>query len=161
MPFKDSAKRAEYQRQYRKLHKAKRDAERPDYDRTRHANQRAKKYGCSGRITIHDVRSVMRAGKCHYCGALDLLGIDHVIPLHAGGPNDAGNLVCCCHSCNARKRRKESITSWSEHANACLGCGRSDEKHDAKGYCAKCYQQRFSGKSRSRHDRGAVAANHY
>ncbi len=160
MPYKDTAQRAEYQRQYRQRNRAKRVADRPDYDRTRHANKRAKKYGCSGIITIDDVRLVMQVGRCHYCGISDRLGIDHVVPLHAGGLNAASNLVCCCHSCNARKRRKEGISSWSEHAQACLGCGETERKHEGRGYCSKCYLRIFPRKSRAKHDGGAVAASH-
>jgi 5-methylcytosine-specific restriction endonuclease McrA len=51
--------------------------------------------------------------RCHYCGdSLEMFApfpyrksasIDHVIPLSAGGTNEAGNLVVACHECNIIK----------------------------------------------------------
>ena len=41
---------------------------------------------------------------CRYCGSLERLTIDHVIPRSRGGSDDAGNLVVACKSCNSRKK---------------------------------------------------------
>lgn len=43
---------------------------------------------------------------CQYCGRKApavVLHIDHVIPVAAGGSNDAANLVACCEDCNLGK----------------------------------------------------------
>lgn len=116
MPYKDRATRLAYAKSYRDGHSEQRARERPTSDRARHANQRAKRYGVSGRITSRDVRTVLTAdARCFYCqrtreelpeiwGQREL-GIDHRIPLHAGGPNTLANLVPCCHPCNASKFR--------------------------------------------------------
>lgn len=43
---------------------------------------------------------------CRYCGASAdeaVLHIDHVVPLSAGGGNDADNLVTACLECNSGK----------------------------------------------------------
>lgn len=161
MPHKDTAKRAEYQRQYRQLNKARKALQRPMHDRVRHANQRAAKYGCSDRLTLAEVRSVMQVGRCAYCGGTDRLGIDHVIPLHAGGPNTTDNVVCCCHSCNSRKYRKESVTAWSGNASACIECGQTDSKHRSRGVCNRCYVRRVHADRRAQHERGSISAVGY
>lgn len=44
---------------------------------------------------------------CQYCGRRlprHLLNLDHVIPRSRGGPSSWRNIVCCCISCNLRKR---------------------------------------------------------
>ena len=41
--------------------------------------------------------------RCAYCGTQDGLGIDHVIPLSAGGSNAQANVVPCCKPCNSKK----------------------------------------------------------
>lgn len=40
---------------------------------------------------------------CRYCGAADLLSIDHVIPRCQGGDDSTDNLVVACRPCNSRK----------------------------------------------------------
>jgi hypothetical protein len=42
------------------------------------------------------------AGVCQYCSAT-ADGIDHVVPVSAGGKTDAANLVACCTTCNSVK----------------------------------------------------------
>jgi CRISPR/Cas system Type II protein with McrA/HNH and RuvC-like nuclease domain len=41
--------------------------------------------------------------KCRYCGSVDNLTIDHIIPVIHGGENTKDNLVIACKSCNTRK----------------------------------------------------------
>jgi hypothetical protein len=48
--------------------------------------------------TVHQ-----RDGRCRYCGSLERLTIDHVIPRCQGGRDDESNLVVACRSCNSRK----------------------------------------------------------
>lgn len=40
---------------------------------------------------------------CMYCGSLNDLTLDHVIPKSKGGGNDWDNLVTCCKKCNIKK----------------------------------------------------------
>lgn len=41
---------------------------------------------------------------CAYCGRTGLaLTMDHVVPLVRGGWHGIGNIVPCCHKCNANK----------------------------------------------------------
>ena len=140
MPYKDPEKYKEYQRAYRRANAEQRAAERPDYDRSRHANQRAAAYGVQGRITVHDVRAVLAAGKCFYCGSTERLGIDHVKPLNEGGANEVSNLVACCHGCNSSKRRGDRPGRWSLLHDACIRCGTTERRHIARGMCSPCYQ---------------------
>jgi hypothetical protein len=44
--------------------------------------------------------------RCRYCGSHKSLVLDHFLPLSKGGPNDEGNLVTACWSCNSRKGDK-------------------------------------------------------
>lgn len=45
-------------------------------------------------------------GKCVYCGSINDLCIDHLIPLIKGGDNEVDNLVLACKPCNAGKSGK-------------------------------------------------------
>lgn len=40
---------------------------------------------------------------CVYCGAVDDLTLDHVVPRVCGGSNGYPNLVTACRSCNSAK----------------------------------------------------------
>lgn len=67
-------------------------------------------------------------GRCWYCGRqtnpYDDFAVDHVIPVAAGGTNDADNLAPSCRTCNGRKgasdveslrRYMASGVFWFEH----------------------------------------------
>jgi len=41
--------------------------------------------------------------RCAYCGAKDILTIDHVIPVSRGGKTTFDNCVASCKSCNSNK----------------------------------------------------------
>ena len=41
--------------------------------------------------------------RCQYCGAVDRLTLDHVVPKSRGGPDTWENLVAACVPCNNRK----------------------------------------------------------
>lgn len=52
-------------------------------------------------------QELFRRGVCHYCGKkfpVSELTLDHVLPLSRGGRSTRGNMVVCCHACNAAKR---------------------------------------------------------
>ncbi len=41
--------------------------------------------------------------RCQYCGAIDNLTLDHVIPKSRGGSSTWDNLVTACKTCNSKK----------------------------------------------------------
>lgn len=52
---------------------------------------------------------------CSYCGERKPgIGIDHIVPRSAGGPNDWTNLTACCNQCNGRKHAKPLLTALME-----------------------------------------------
>ena len=87
-------------------------------DRMRAARRRfyARHSGVYHRIKAHNRRGpgkISRAewleileafdNRCAYCGARDLMTIDHVVPIGKGGRNEAANVVPACGSCNFAK----------------------------------------------------------
>ena len=50
-------------------------------------------------------------GGCAYCGKLELLQRDCVLPLSRGGRYTLTNIVPACRSCNASKSNDE-VTAW-------------------------------------------------
>lgn len=68
-------------------------------------NQRAKRYGCSGRLTARNVLDLYAyyGHKCLDCGSRDGLSLDHVKPLSMGGTNWPANLQVVCMSCNHKR----------------------------------------------------------
>ena len=66
------------------------------------SNQYVKRHGWSGRITTDDVLAVWaRDPTCIACGVGR--GLDHIVPLKAGGEHHRENLQTMCPSCNSRK----------------------------------------------------------
>lgn len=56
----------------------------------------------------------LTGGKCAYCGeqiAYADMQVDHVIPLHQGGADEACNMLPSCRSCNHYKRGM-SLEKW-------------------------------------------------
>jgi hypothetical protein len=51
--------------------------------------------------------------KCVYCGSINDLCIDHVVPQINGGTHDMDNLVTACRSCNSSKKDK-SLAEWQK-----------------------------------------------
>lgn len=49
--------------------------------------------------------------QCAFCGSVDGLEMDHVIPKSLGGPDDSNNLVWSCGSCNSSRGNK-TIYQW-------------------------------------------------
>jgi 5-methylcytosine-specific restriction endonuclease McrA len=75
--------------------------------RTRNLNDRARHAGATGRLTTYEVRTLLSAMFCVYCGhafADDTeKTVDHVEPLSKGGAHVVENLVVACGGCNQRK----------------------------------------------------------
>ena len=46
---------------------------------------------------------------CRYCGTLDNLTIDHIIPLTKGGNNNANNLQTLCQNCDSKKGIQKTV----------------------------------------------------
>jgi len=155
MPYKDRETRLIYAKNYREAHKQKRCEERHFYDSARHANYKARKHGVAGILHTSDIKDVLHPNaRCFYCGRgrneLPIIfgkrefGIDHVIPLSRGGLNVRGNIVACCHPCNASKWKGKIPYNWAREWKCCKKCGSTSRKHCAKGYCKRCYQQVFN-----------------
>lgn len=51
------------------------------------------------------------SSSCIYCGSLNSIEADHVIPISKGGRHSIGNLVPACRSCNASKKNK-FLVEW-------------------------------------------------
>jgi 5-methylcytosine-specific restriction endonuclease McrA len=42
---------------------------------------------------------------CVWCGSVERLSVDHIVPRNQGGTDDLSNLRVLCFSCNTRRRR--------------------------------------------------------
>ena len=50
---------------------------------------------------------------CCYCGTMEALSIDHLIPQIKGGADYSDNLVWACRSCNSSKRDRD-LLDWCQ-----------------------------------------------
>ena len=60
-------------------------------------------------------------GRCMYCGTrqrMDLMDVDHKIPLARGGSDSRRNLQLLCRTCNARKGAKTDREFRAAYRNA-------------------------------------------
>lgn len=48
---------------------------------------------------------------CFYCGSLNKITIDHIVPISRGGTHSIGNLVAACAFCNGSKHNK-LLVEW-------------------------------------------------
>jgi 5-methylcytosine-specific restriction endonuclease McrA len=51
------------------------------------------------------------SSNCFYCGSLEKIEADHVIPISRGGVHSEGNLVPACMTCN-RSKSKSLLMEW-------------------------------------------------
>ena len=63
------------------------------------------------RVTVKEDKR-LRNSPCFYCGSMNNIQIDHVIPVSRGGRHSIGNLVAACQKCNSQKN-KWFITEWN------------------------------------------------
>jgi 5-methylcytosine-specific restriction endonuclease McrA len=152
MPYRDRDKQLTYFRERDKRRVEYRKAMRPWWDRVKHANDRAKRYGVSGRVTIAEMQALLAPGTCHWCGKEGPVFPDHVVSMARGGVNRPENMVPACRPCNARKYTKDHPAAWSSYAAACVSCGKTDSRHYARGICNRCTMA-----LRPRRGRAAVA----
>jgi 5-methylcytosine-specific restriction endonuclease McrA len=61
-------------------------------------------------ISDKDLRRLY-ALPCTYCGELESIQLDHIVPIARGGSHSIGNLAPACRTCNASKGTK-TITEW-------------------------------------------------
>lgn len=62
-----------------------------------------------------------QGGRCIYCGSrqrMDLMDIDHRLPVARGGSNDQSNLQLLCRTCNQRKGTKTDREFRQAYRNA-------------------------------------------
>jgi 5-methylcytosine-specific restriction endonuclease McrA len=74
-------------------------------------NKKAAGLGREGRIRPSDLAAAFMNSNwvCTYCGiGIDPLhcSFDHVVPFDNGGPNEPGNIVACCMTCQRGKGTK-------------------------------------------------------
>jgi 5-methylcytosine-specific restriction endonuclease McrA len=103
----------EYQRAYRKTPKGKEIMSRADSKEPRkiaklmHRHAQRSITGITRKLTKDDIEFIMNMKtSCAYCGGVDDLCIDHIIPLARGGSNDLDNLQILCRVCNSSKNKK-------------------------------------------------------
>jgi hypothetical protein len=61
---------------------------------------------------VRDDRKMLECKHCCiYCGSVEHLSLDHIIPLSKGGPDIISNQVYACQSCNSSKGEKD-IFYW-------------------------------------------------
>lgn len=83
--------RREYRRQEKRNYKHKR---------------RAILRGLESKATAGQIREAKAKakGKCFYCSMrVEMLTIDHILPICSGGSHTLDNIVFACHACNSRK----------------------------------------------------------
>lgn len=73
------------------------------------SNQRAKKIGVSGKISMNEWKSALSLTNFMCISCEDALAdtIDHVIPLSLGGTNTYDNIQPMCLRCNLKKGRRQ------------------------------------------------------
>lgn len=74
--------------------------------------RRARKLAAEGSYTKEDISNlyIEQEGKCYYCKIpMEIITIDHKIPLTRGGSNYKENLALSCPTCNSRKHTKTDL----------------------------------------------------
>jgi hypothetical protein len=88
--------------------------------------------------------------RCSRCGTDKDLTIHHKDHRGQNVPtsernNTEENLEVVCRSCHGRLHG--SIAGWSRNFECCVACGKTNRKHQARGYCAGCYHKAFRQKT--------------
>ena len=68
------------------------------------ANLKARRFGCTGKLTAADVLAVLHAAAtCEVCGTSKDLQLDHKLPLSISGDNLPHNIRSLCFTCNGKE----------------------------------------------------------
>jgi 5-methylcytosine-specific restriction endonuclease McrA len=80
----------------------------PDKMIAKYHKRRARLKGNGGSYTRAEIKAlrVAQAGFCAYCGRLEKLTIDHIIPVTKGGTNYIWNICLACDRCNKSKNNR-------------------------------------------------------
>lgn len=100
------AARAAKPEHYRKMHAAWHEryyAKNWEYYQLKSWRQFCARRGLENTPEIEATAVLLFADPCCYCGESPANGIDHIVPLNAGGEHGPGNLTACCKDCNSRK----------------------------------------------------------
>jgi hypothetical protein len=94
-----------------------------EYQRVHHIiRQRLYSGLVSGRMSMRslyqDERLKMTMPQaCYYCGSLDDLAVDHLIPRVKGGADESDNLIWSCRRCNSSKHGRDML-EWMDARSA-------------------------------------------
>lgn len=74
---------------------------------------RKHKRKAAGTLTQKEWAEILQVfnNSCAYCGAINNLTLDHIVPISKGGISRRNNVVVACLSCNSSKQAKD-ITEW-------------------------------------------------
>jgi hypothetical protein len=50
--------------------------------------------------------------ECVYCGSVDYLSIDHIVPTNRGGADTGDNAIWACRRCNSSKSDRDLFAWW-------------------------------------------------
>ena len=64
-----------------------------------------------GSLFNDEREKIFSTASCVYCGSVDLLSLDHLIPRLRGGEDAADNLVTACRTCNSSKGARD-VLDW-------------------------------------------------
>ncbi len=53
--------------------------------------------------------------ECVYCGSVDHLAIDHIVPTNRGGADTGDNAIWACRRCNSSKSDRDLFAWWSTY----------------------------------------------
>jgi hypothetical protein len=84
---------------------------------------------------------------CQTCGSKGPLVVHHADGTGRYSPtrdHTVEHLVTLCRACHARLH--STANQWARNYTACIVCGRTDRKHNAKGMCWSCYLKQCSAK---------------
>lgn len=88
-------------------------------DREGYAHRTAKRRSALNGAVKHHTRAEWSAKlaaydfRCGYCGSLEKLARDHIVPLSRGGSDEISNIVPACKPCNSSKHAR-TLREWLE-----------------------------------------------
>lgn len=143
MPYADPLRQRAYLRQWKLDNRAHHRELTRLYDKSRHANKKARIARVPGTINTADVRELLADAICAYCGIAGNLTIDHVIAMSQGGSNTLDNIVPCCGPCNKSKWQVDRPWRWARYFETCRDCDKAERPHICHGLCTTCYYRRY------------------